>query len=161
MIEWIDMPMVPLLVTFVPGAPKTKGSLTFKGNGYVRENVVGSTRWRMMVVDRARAAVPPGMPAWSGPVAVHATFFLPAPAKYAGWLEAIWPRAGDVDKLTRNVLDALSVNEGEPKLGAGIYVDDNQVTQLVINKIPVLPHSSAGPGVDLRVYGIRDVPRKD
>lgn len=141
--------LIPLVTCFVPGQPKTKGSLTFKGGGYVEESVVGSTRWRELMVERIRSTYQ-GQP-WRGPVEVHATFYLRPPVSYAHWAWAFWPRAGDVDKLTRNLLDALSVNEAEPKKGAGVYVDDNQVTKLIVEKLPA-PESS--PGVDLRVYGI-------
>lgn len=120
-----------LLELWVPGAPKTKGSLTFLGGRHVVENVKGSSAWRRMVANAARqwrAAAQLHEP-FAGPVEVLAWFMLPVdPLQYG---------AGDLDKLLRNVLDALSAPK-RPEDGskcAGVYVDDNQVARIVSEKL--------------------------
>lgn len=110
-----------LTEVFVPGVPKTKGSLNVRGR-HVEEAVAGSSRWRALVAERVRAdrarrglTVP-----WPGPVRVRiVSFYVQTAAdERAGRIAPTEPRAGhgDVDKLERNVLDALK--------DAGAYVDD-------------------------------------
>jgi Holliday junction resolvase RusA-like endonuclease len=65
---------------------------------------------------------------------VAASFALPVE-------DATATRAGDVDKLGRNLLDALQ--------DAGAYRDDVQVTRLLLDKTPA---GERGPGVALRVW---------
>jgi hypothetical protein len=113
---------------WVPGAPKTKGSLDMVTRKYSRENVKGSVQWRILVAERARA--------WRNargltspterPVLVTGSFWLP--------VDDVTARgAGDDDKLTRNVLDALQAGEDRRKC-AGVYVDDVQVVAIDMPK---------------------------
>lgn len=137
----MTMPMSGTQITvvtevWVPGAPKTKGSLDHIGDGRVRENVAGSTTWRKLVAERVSAerarrglAVPT-----LAPVGVRVLFVLPAPVGLSdlppGGLAdraPTEPRVGDTDKLYRNVLDALT--------DAGAYRDDNQVCKLSGGKV--------------------------
>ena len=50
------------------------------------------------------------------------------------WYWPIWERAGDLDKLVRNVLDALGSTSKNGKMNGGAIVDDNLVCRLVAEK---------------------------
>lgn len=139
---------IEVLNFWVPGPPKTKGSLTARAprchccpacRGYVGQpqlrDSVSSGRWRKLVAYQATAAkvfqwtqVKPAFPL-AGPVAVDLTFGLLGDPVATG--------AGDLDKLYRNVLDALT--------DAGVYEDDVQVVRLSGSK------SEDEPGVRVRV----------
>ena len=137
-----------LVDTFVSGQAKTKGSLTFKGGGYVEENVRGSKQWRRLMADACRRDYERryGEPALATkrcePIMVVATFWLALPPRLPTWIMALieagravaamWERAGDVDKLSRNLLDALGSTDAED---AHIYADDNQVVSLSVVKL--------------------------
>jgi Holliday junction resolvase RusA-like endonuclease len=121
---------------WVPGAPKTKGSLDHIGGGRVRENVIGSKTWRALVARQVafermqRGFFVPT----SAPVGVRVLFRLPAPVGLADLAPGalidhapIEERVGDTDKLYRNVLDALQ--------DAGAYRNDNQVCKLSGGKV--------------------------
>lgn len=143
-----------ITAVWVPGHPKTKGSLTFYGKRQVEENVQGSADWRLKVAeavrrDIARRGLNSG---WSetpetGPVEVRCVFWLdPGSALDISsedpYQPAIWPRAGDVDKLARNVLDACAADARDAAKNGGAFANDNQVEHLGVSKF-----SSAGvPG---------------
>jgi Holliday junction resolvase RusA-like endonuclease len=123
---------------WVPGAPKTKGSLDHIGGGRVRESVIGSKTWRALVARRVvsermqRGLFEPTM----APVGVRILFRLPTPVGLVdlppGTLidhAPIETFSGDNDKLYRNVLDALK--------DAGAYRDDVQVCKLSGGKVYV------------------------
>lgn len=141
--------MITLVDTFVPGRPKTKGSLSATGpkckctpdcKGYLKttmhESVVGSKRWLALVAKQcAQAYRPIGAPPHAGPVMVSLLFSLPVVNVVAG-------RPGDVDKLARNVLDALT--------RAQVYVDDVQVVTLLAQKTATA--EDMPQGVQIRVH---------
>ncbi len=127
--------------TWVPGRPATKGSLDAiprSGGGfYMRESVQGSKDWRRLVaqaVREDRAGHGLTEPTRSA-VGVRILFVLPVPIGIEAttsteFISGLWPsmaRAGDVDKLTRNVLDALQ--------DAGAYEDDTQVCKALVGKV--------------------------
>lgn len=89
-----------------------------------------SKRWRQLMAYAAAGKIVAPI---EGPVTVVAVFHLPVKDVAAG-------RVGDLDKLARNLLDALT--------DAGVYGDDVQVTRLIVDKIGA---GERGPGVDLRV----------
>jgi Holliday junction resolvase RusA-like endonuclease len=126
---------------WVAGRPATKGSLDLApragGGTYVRESVAGSKDWRRLVahaVSADRRARGIGEPTLSA-VGVRVLFVLPVPIGIAASTPAelvsgLWPsmaRVGDVDKLTRNVLDAMQ--------DAGAYRDDTQVCKALVGKV--------------------------
>ncbi len=140
-----------VLQAWVPGLPKTKGSMTHIGGGHMAESVIGSARWRILMVERFKSdttwrgvtpIIGPGMP-----VHVSAEFSLPVDPTSVG--------SGDIDKLLRNVLDALSActKKCGPrcKKHAGIYVDDVQV---VSSNIAKKRADESGPGVYVTVKWI-------
>lgn len=128
---------------WVPGWPKTKGSLDLmnrRGGGtYVRESVAGSSDWRKLVAravadERARRGISEPTPAALA-VGVRVLFVLPVPIGVAAstpaeLLNSVPPTqaaVGDIDKLTRNVLDALQ--------DARAIEDDVQVCKIICNKV--------------------------
>lgn len=120
-----------VLSCWIPGRPKTKGSLTVvNGRRGIASDTPGSKRWRQLMAYAAAGLVKAPL---EGPVIVAAVFHLPVKDVAAG-------RCGDLDKLTRNLLDALT--------DAGVYGDDVQVTRLLVDKVEA---GERGPGVDLRV----------
>lgn len=88
----------------------------------------------------------PAMP-YPAAVAVTVAAYLPPPQKgLFHW--PIWNQAGDLDKLVRNVLDALGSKSKNPKYNGGAIVDDNLVCKLSAEK-----HSAEGlrAGVQIKV----------
>lgn len=116
--------MTTVLRVFVPGSPITQGSKDAgvnpkTGRVFMRESSPDLKTWRATVAWRARGA-------WraapmTGAVQVEVLFILPRTAALPKRrLPFATPqRSGDVDKLLRAVLDALTE--------AGIYLDDAQV----------------------------------
>jgi Holliday junction resolvase RusA-like endonuclease len=129
-----------MITVWVPGCAKTKGSMTpQRGGRRLVQSVQGSDDWATLVT----AAVANAHPrfAMAGPVGVSLRFWLPV-------RDAVATRSGDVDKLARNVLDALTK--------AGAYGDDVQVTKLQVEKYPARPHP--GPGLLLKVWPLAPHP---
>lgn len=135
---------------FVPGAAKTKGSMVVRNRatGAMKESVVGSSTWRALMaqavrddIARRHGANPmaPIVLPWNGAVSVTVVAYLAPPA---GWvarflsvaLWPIWERAGDLDKIVRNVLDALGSKSKNSKMNGGAIVDDNLVCRIVAEK---------------------------
>lgn len=165
------------LVVTIPGDPKTKGSLKCIGGRGGRHQLVESHKssgpWRATVVGWLTKVVRTGKasPAVKGqPVGVEVTFTLPRPKSHyrtrrdpatgVVHLTTVKPAyvdaqpvnhgTGDVDKLTRLILDALQ--------DAGLFPEDCAVVELTARKaFPVvddrdpldrLPY----PGVRIRLY---------
>lgn len=139
---------------FVPFPPKTKGSMrsygrTAGGKERLVQDVVDSEKFADMVThavkqDRQyRGLTEP----FDGSVAVRCIFWVTRPVKLAGWsdIPATWTRAGDLDKLLRNVLDALTK--------AGVYNDDNQVDSLREPTLRVACRDDEKPGAMIQAWG--------
>lgn len=126
-----------VLSVWIPGRPKTKGSLTVTNAARgLAQDTPASKRWRALMAYAARRAWEEPW-ALDGPVSVVAVFHLPVhPTKGEVWAG----RVGDIDKLARNLLDALQ--------DAQVFSDDVQVTRLLCEKVPA---GERGPGLDLRV----------
>lgn len=134
---------------FVPGAAKTKGSMEVRNGrtGAMKESVAGSSRWRALMAQAVRDDI---ARRWAGSLALaQASSVLPYPGAVSVTVEAyltppllgqigsgrpwswsIWTRAGDLDKLVRNVLDALGSTSRNPKYNGGAIVDDNLVCRI-------------------------------
>lgn len=145
---------------FVAGNAKTKGSMEVRNRttGAMKESVIGSSNWRALMAaavrdDIARRNCTAGsapcehprnmecgrVPPYPGAVAVTVVAYLTPPRSTRpdgapGWHDAIWPRAGDLDKLVRNVLDALGSASKNPKMNGGAIVDDNLVCRINAEK---------------------------
>jgi crossover junction endodeoxyribonuclease RusA len=87
----------------------------------------------------------------AGPISVRLVFALPKPAS-APKKRRTWPigvRSGDLDKLARACLDALT--------DAGVWRDDSQVVHLDASKdYPGPDISQTVPGVRITVHRITD-----
>src|SRR5687767_12656750 len=70
------------------------------------------------------------------------------------WVWPIWHRAGDLDKLVRNVLDALGSTSKNPKMNGGAIVDDNLVCRIMASKVVAGERTALG---DPRHAGVRIV----
>ena len=134
---------------WIPGNPKTKGSLdVVNAGGPGRRPVLTdspvSKRWRQLMayavgahaIARDNEGQALGWPL-DGAVWVSAVFHLRAGKDGT----VTGSRVGDLDKLARNLLDALQ--------DAGVYADDTQVSRLLLDKVPA---GDRGPGVALRVW---------
>lgn len=115
--------------TFIPGQPKTKGSMTPIGNGRMTQTVPGSEQWARIVkygvqADRRNRGLT--VPA-QGAVSVDLVFAIHPGAMAPVVGLPVRARSGDVDKLARNILDALTE--------AGAIQDDVLVAKLSCVKI--------------------------
>lgn len=127
----------------VEGEPKPKGSLRPVGRMGHRvrmiEEVGGSTEWRKHMADVFRTKYS-GAP-MNEPVLAFMVFRLPV---LKGKGRSIWPitrSSYDLDKLVRNVGDALT--------DAGVLQDDSRIVGLMA--IKEYASSSAHPGVFVRL----------
>lgn len=159
---------------WVPGAAKTKGSMVARPNGSMKESVIGSSAWRALMAQAIRDDIARRYPArgepgengsmpYPGAVAVTMTAYLAPPGsdpykdaglRARGWLQwgwPVWERAGDLDKLARNALDALGSKSRNPKMNGGAIVDDNLVCRLVAEKCVAEPGRGVAAGVQIRV----------
>lgn len=140
----------------VHGVPATKGSLKPVPRGRhtaLIESHITSKPWREAVKWAALEAIAKregtGDPfaTLSGPVEVLVTYSFPKP-KSAPKTRRIWPvtrSSGDIDKLLRNILDAL--------VDVGIMGDDSQVVRDIQEKAYVgeYPSSMESPGAEVIV----------
>jgi hypothetical protein len=141
---------VIIVDVFVPGAAKTKGSMEVRNRatGAMKESVAGSSRWRALMAQAVRDDIERR---WAGSLALaQASSVLPFPGAvtvtveayltppgswFEGWQSwPVWPRAGDLDKIVRNVLDAIGSTSKNPKYNGGAIVDDNLVCRIIAEK---------------------------
>lgn len=152
-----DVLAAPVLEIRVLGVPTTQGSK----NAFVVNSKSGP---RAVVVDVKRHALRSWRdsiradvidclgPNWEpiqGPIGVALRFALPKPAS-APKRRRTWPigaRSGDIDKLERAVLDALT--------DAGLWKDDGQVVTLQGDKdYPGVTSGLSVPGVQITVWQV-------
>jgi hypothetical protein len=137
-----------ILAMWVPGHPAPKGSLDVITTKHVRESNPRTMPWLKEMRDTALPLVAvaserpgrwdpkPGYP-YDWPVMVEARFCFQRPAGPRFGVPATI-HTGDVDKLTRCLLDALTY--------AGVYVDDSLVVSLAVSA-----SYADAPGVAVRV----------
>jgi Holliday junction resolvase RusA-like endonuclease len=160
---------VIIVDVFVPGAAKTKGSMEVRNRatGAMKESVVDSSRWRALMAQAMRDDIEqrrhvmrsPDDPyrielPYPGAVSVTVEAYLAPPSAVQRWLWPIWNRAGDLDKLVRNVLDAIGSTSKNAKMNGGAIVDDNLVCRIVATKVVAGERSALG---DPRHAGVRIV----
>lgn len=132
-----------ILNVFVPGRPRPKGSLDFVTATYARENNRHAKPWLKTVEAACRRMVAsqPARPGrwvylagypFDGPVTVVTRFLFDRPARPAFDVPATTD-TGDLDKLNRNVFDALTA--------ARVYVDDSRVVELASSAAYCAPGS--------------------
>ena|SRR5688572_7493469 len=150
---------------FVPGAAKTKGSMEVRNRatGAMKESVAGSSRWRALMAQAVRDDIAMRQPPvaelrspYPGAVSVTVEAYLAPPLVHvvSPWTWPVWNRAGDLDKLVRNVLDAIGSTSKNPKMNGGAIVDDNLVCRIVATKVVAGERSALG---DPRHAGVRIV----
>lgn len=120
--------------------PATQGSKRHVGHGIMRETNLRLPAWRSLVADAALATK---LPLINEPVSIAITFrFLRAKGHYNK--SGLSPNApshltskqkGDIDKLTRAILDALT---------GTLLHDDSQVVQLSAHKRYCTPDEKPG-----------------
>lgn len=140
--------MTGVLVKFTcAGHPVTQGSKrAFVRNGRPILTEQSGDRlklWRHMLATTAHLSAPDGPLA--GPVQVHLWFRLERPASTPK-RKRTWPikaRSGDVDKLARAALDAMT---------GVVFLDDAQVVRLVVEKDWA---DGRGPGAEVVVMPVR------
>lgn len=142
---------------WIAGHPRTKGSLDPRKGGGLTDSAA-SKRWRAQLVSAVRAAcsaAPRAPETSSGPIAIEALCFEPQSA--SEWVGdqpvATAPNQsnGDLDKLLRNLLDALAVDlvNDDRRKGADVFVNDAAVVEIHTHKlIEIGPY---GPGILVRV----------
>lgn len=145
---------------FVPGAAKTKGSMEIRNRatGAMKESVVGSSRWRALMAQAVRDDLERRRRIWTmatgnpdaalpypGAVSVTVEAYLTPPYdRDSWWARPVWNRAGDLDKIVRNVLDALGSTSKNPKMNGGAIVDDNLVCRIAASKFVADRQHDAG-----------------
>lgn len=166
--------MTVLLTAQAAGRPRTKGSLkTYCMRNRTHtirydEEVAESKSWRKTVaraLREAQLAQHGRLLSWPGPVEVRLVFFFPREESVAGgnWPthDTVWPTAitlGDIDKLTRNVLDAMltPARKQGADLCSALLADDSQVVSLAAGKFWTTEHHE--PGVQILVMEMEDHP---
>lgn len=122
-----------MTLTFdVLGLPAPQGSKRHLGNGILLESSKRVKPWRTDIQQTALTHVPSTWPHQS-PIAITLTFRFPRPKSHyttKGTLKPSAPpylitRTGDIDKLSRAILDALT---------GILFLDDSQVVSLTANK---------------------------
>ena len=152
----------------VNGEPSTKGSMVCIGQVGKRAHVLieqlgpAVKKWRRIVEpagDKLRELA--GGPL-NHPIGVELLFTLERPETVPLW-KRWWPftrGSGDIDKLARCVLDALTVPRKAPE--RGVLADDAIVCELLCRKTypdtPDVADRLVRPGVVIRLYPLPDVP---
>lgn len=126
-----------MLRVWIPGHPKPQGSKIAgrrkDGTVFMREANSKARPWRNVVIEALQKEAPDTL---EGPVRVGVHFYIPMlknPIPHP-----ITRSSYDVDKLARNILDALTI--------AKIVGDDSQVVTLIATK-----EYSERPGVTITV----------
>lgn len=140
--------MTGVLTFDVDGTPAPQGSKTRTRWGGLREDNPRTKPWRAEVASQVRQQLPAGHVAIDGPVLLVATFTLPkplsAPKRRRTWPDRTSRLAGDQDKLTRAVCDALTT--------AQVWRDDARVVRSIVGKdYSGAPGFRDTPGAHLRV----------
>lgn len=150
--------MAVLADVWVPGVPRTKGSVIPKGS-YVTETPQ-SIRWQRLIAERVRAwRAARGLTSPSDEACeVRCVFFVPLPVDEAAWTIAATHRgAGDVDKLARNALDAAGNAAKDAAKNGGAFVDDVQVQTLHVERYAAPTQGfTINPGLHLFVFELAD-----
>ena len=129
---------------FIPGVPKPQGSKTSgvnerTGKTFVREDNAGTKPWRKRMVEALQNERGRPLHRFDSAVWVSLRFVFLRPKSHAPDSLPTSKLLGDVDKLTRNVLDALTQ--------VGVITDDKYVIKLrEVEKV-----YGPNPGVHIRI----------
>lgn len=112
----------------VDGKPISKGSMRVRhdqyGDAHMYSDQPGLKTWETAVGYSARQAMGRMSPS-SNPIEIVLEFVVPAPKRREGELWPTQKGTGDIDKLTRAMLDGMN---------GIVYVDDAQVVRLLASK---------------------------
>jgi len=125
-----------MITFFVEGHAGPQGSKRHVGHGRMIESSKRVAPWRAAVIAEAQRHAHDLL---AGPVGVSVQFILPRPKNARGIISAA-RRIGDLDKLCRSTLDALS---------DVIYRDDCQVVDIRASKRVALPNETAGAHITI------------
>lgn len=150
--------IVVLCDVFVPGHAKTKGSMEALGNGKMRDKP-SSRVWRKLIAERVKTdaekrGYSTEFHSYDGRVGVRIVSYGQTATGQEGWLvkamKWLIARAGfgDVDKLARNVLDAISSEDPDD---AHLIADDSQVVDLYSHKRLAMPGMMVGQQITVWV----------
>lgn len=144
------MTSLDVVTAWVPGIPKTKGSMDLKNRatGHLTESV-DNTGWRRQVASWVRQRMAnsdlPGLSNMDAedlpyvpidvPIIVNVLFVLRPPRTHEPMSSATWPSAGDVDKLCRLVGDALNAGKDAHPRDAHLIADDNLIIRWNATKV--------------------------
>ena len=133
---------------FVRGQPITQGSMrafVVKGRPIITSANKNLKDWRTLVALQAQTEATMECPL-DGPISMALEFYMPRPKSLKkGVSYPIKARSGDIDKLARAVLDALT---------SIFYTDDSQVVDLSVNKYWAMTgDDSQPPGVFVEISG--------
>ena len=139
-----------VLSMWVTGKPRPKGSWDATPNGF-KPNNVAVAAWQRHVAQVAREHYAGAAPQdW--PMAVEVVFLFARPAEPM-FDEPATTETGDIDKLLRAVLDALSAHNSRCarrcRKHAGVYVDDARVTRTVVEEQYAPPGGLAGAFIEV------------
>lgn len=129
---------------FIPGVPKPQGSKTSgvnrnTGKTFMREDNAGTKPWRKRMVEALQNERGRPLHRFDSAVWVSLRFVFLRPKSHEPDSLPTSKLLGDVDKLTRNVLDALTQ--------AGVITDDKYVIKLRdVEKV-----YGPNPGVHIRI----------
>ncbi|MGZ0150680.1 hypothetical protein ACXJJ3_26720 [Kribbella sp. WER1] len=159
----------PIAVS-VHGDPRTKGSMKCIGKIGNRKHVLvedqgaAVKKWRRIVDPAGDTLRELAGGVLACPLGVELVFTLDRPAGVSVW-DRPWPhvRVGDVDKLARCILDALTVHhDRKTNTMHGVLADDAVVCELLCRKVypdtPDAPDRLTRPGVVIRLYPITEPP---
>lgn len=141
----------PTIATHVAGIPRPKGSMrVVDRQGHMQEDNPRSKPWRQQVVSHLERFTnfgndeAGGFPI-PGPVEVRLVFMFDRP-KSSKNDHPVTMSVGDVDKLSRNILDAMQ--------DAKVYHNDSQVIRLIAEKCYVIDGFDT-PGVEIAVTEVQ------
>lgn len=131
------------LIFTVEGHPAPQGSKRHVGNGRMIEASKRLHPWRDLVIAKVRENAEL-IEQFNQPIRVSLEFRIPRPQKPKHELP-ISRQAGDIDKLSRAILDALTIG--------GLIMDDSLVVHLTASK----RYTPTLPGVTIKISEIDDV----
>ncbi len=138
----------------VHGRSRAKGSMKCVGGPGGRHRIVeviDNRPWRDSVAAAARAILDQVGGPFTGPVGVQLLFTLAKPKSHPYRRWPIWRSSGDIDKLARLVLDAIT--------DAGLWHDDSQCVRLTASKVYLgEPTAGAVEGLTLWVWALEEMP---
>jgi Holliday junction resolvase RusA-like endonuclease len=137
---------------WVSGLPKPKGSLRAVGRmgqkARLVEQVDPKGVWKTAI--KIEAAQHVDSEPYPGPLTAKLTFYFPRPLK-PRHEEPTTRTSGDLDKLQRNVFDAL-----QTKSGAGLIKDDSQIVRVIAEKRYV-DATQTEPGIWLQLEAFAEL----